>query len=147
MAVTGGHLFRTVQVGLVHACAVRASDDRAFCWGNDLYGQLGIGNNTGISIKPLAVTGSLTFRHVVTRTFHTCGVTTDNRAFCWGLNRYGAVGDSSTSWLRLKRSRVTGPGIPSGGRGARYTCAVTIGNRAFCWGAGTLGQLGAGGNA
>jgi len=152
--VIGGHLFRTVQTGGGHTCAVTASDDRAFCWGYNAYGQLGIGNNTGPegtstfdfhSTKPVAVTGGLTFRQVNPGDYHTCGVTTDNRAFCWGRNLNGAVGDSSTSALRVRPTRV------AGGRqyrqidaGLDFSCAVTTGNRAFCWGSGAFGQLGNG---
>ena len=133
------------------------SGDRAFCWGDNGAGQLGIGNNTGpevfvadghnfpYSTKPVAVLGGLTFRHVTPGYDHTCGVTTDNRVFCWGSNRYGQVGDSSAGWWKFK------PRLVAGNRqyrqvdaGQTYTCAVTTGNRAFCWGRNQEGQLGNG---
>jgi len=150
--VTGGHLFRTIQTGGGHTCAVRASDDRAFCWGSNRYGQLGIGNNTGPegtfdahSSKPVAVVGGLTFGHVSPGDNHTCGVTTDNRAFCWGLNQNGAVGDSSTSAFRVRPTRVAGKRqYRQIDAGRDFSCAVTVGNRAFCWGSGARGQLGNG---
>lgn len=151
--VVGGILFRTVQVDLGVACGVRASDDRAFCWGDNRYGQLGIGNNTGPetdnsgphSSKPIAVAGSLKFRHVSPGRQHTCGVTTDNRVFCWGYNRYGQVGDSSAGWLKLKPVRVAGTRqYKQVDAGRDFTCAVTTGDRAFCWGHGSDGQLGNG---
>jgi alpha-tubulin suppressor-like RCC1 family protein len=151
--VTGGHLFRRVEVGRYHVCAVTSSGDRAFCWGDNRSGQLGIGNNTGpetissggFSSKPVAVSGTLTFRHVAAGAAHTCGVTTDNRVFCWGSNRYGAVGDSSTALLRLRPVRVAGTRqYRQVDAGPEYTCAVTLGSRAFCWGQGLYGRLGNG---
>ena len=157
-AVTGGRLFRTVQITWDDTCGVTASGDRAFCWGDNGAGQLGIGNNTGpevlvtsdgsrfpLSTKPVAVAGGLTFRHVSPGFGHACGVTTDDRVFCWGSNRYGQVGDGTAGWFRFK------PKLIAGNRqyrqvdaGADWTCAVTTGNRAFCWGQGQFGVLGNG---
>jgi alpha-tubulin suppressor-like RCC1 family protein len=150
--VAGGRQFRRVDISLEHACAV-TTGDRAFCWGDNRYGQLGVGNNTGPetgnfgphSSKPVAVAGTLTFRHVTAGFDHSCGVTTDNRVFCWGYNRYGQVGDSSAGWLKFKPVRVAGTRqYRQVDAGREYTCAVTTGDRAFCWGHGSSGQLGNG---
>jgi alpha-tubulin suppressor-like RCC1 family protein len=148
--VAGGHLFRQVQTDFNNTCAVTYSGGRAFCWGDNRYGQLGIGNNTGPetgakSTKPVAVTGGLTFRNVTVGLWHTCGVTTENRVFCWGYNHYGQLGDSSTVELRLKPTRVVGSRQSRQvDAGFFFTCAVTLAARAFCWGAGAYGQLGNG---
>jgi alpha-tubulin suppressor-like RCC1 family protein len=148
--VVGGRLFRQVQTDFLNACAVTYSGDRAFCWGDNHYGQLGIGNNTGPetgarSSKPVAVTGTLTFRNVTVGWRHNCGVTPENRVFCWGYNHYGQVGDSSTAELRLKPTRVVGTRqYRQVDAGRFFTCAVTLAARAFCWGSGQYGQLGNG---
>jgi hypothetical protein len=71
-------------------------------------------------------------------------VTTEGRTYCWGDNRYGQLGDSSTT-------RRTVP-VPVAGQrqfrqidaGWTFTCAVTTGHQAFCWGQGRYGQLGNG---
>ena len=45
----------------------------------------------------LATTAStLVFAQVSAGRDHTCGVTSDSRLFCWGLNGDGAVGDGTT---------------------------------------------------
>jgi alpha-tubulin suppressor-like RCC1 family protein len=151
-AVTGGHRFRRVDAGLEHACAVTTAD-RGFCWGDNRQGQLGIGNNTGPetniygahSSKPVAVTGGLAFRHLTTGRNHSCGVTTDNRVFCWGYNRYGQVGDGSGGWLKVRPVRVADTRqYRQVDAGRDFTCAVTTGDRAFCWGYGAVGALGNG---
>lgn len=157
VAVTGGHLFRQVQNMWAHTCAVTSSGDRAFCWGDNGGGQLGIGNNTGpeilvldghpfpLSTKPVAMLGGFTFRHVTVGYGHTCGVTTANRVFCWGSNRYGQVGDSSAGWKTFKPVQVAGNRqYKQVDAGLDYSCAVTTGNRAFCWGHGQFGVLGTG---
>ncbi len=152
VAVAGGHQFRQVDVGFDHACAVTTPDNRVYCWGANTDGQLGIGNRSGpdlcnfggaCSLKPVAIASTIAFQQVATGSFHSCGVTKDERLFCWGLNQSGQVGDSSTVFRRSTPSRV--------GRGRRwrqvdggrdFTCAVTTGNEALCWGNGRLGQLG-----
>jgi alpha-tubulin suppressor-like RCC1 family protein len=150
--VAGAHRFRRVDVGVEHACAVTRAD-RAFCWGDNRKGELGIGNVTGPenniygahSSKPVAVAGGLSFRHLAAGYTHTCGVTTGDRVFCWGYNRYGQVGDGSTGWLKVRPVRVADTRqYRQVDAGRDYTCAVTTGDRAFCWGYGSPGTLGNG---
>ncbi len=152
-AVLGGRVFRQVEIYDTHTCAVAASNNRAFCWGENRNGQLGIGNNTGPeagsigahSTKPVAVIGSLAFRHITAGHVHTCAVTTDDRVFCWGYNRQGQVGDGSSGWLKLKPTLVAGSRRYSQvDAGDNHTCAVTTADRAFCWGNGSFGVLGNG---
>jgi len=155
VVVTGGRQFRQVEIGFEHACGVTYQGNRAYCWGYNRYGQLGIGTNTGpefgpfgegpFSSKPLAVLGGLTFRQVTAGDTHNCGVTTDNRAFCWGYNRYGQVGDSSGGWFKFRPARVAGgQQYRQIDAGYDHTCAATTGYRAFCWGRGVVGELGNG---
>jgi alpha-tubulin suppressor-like RCC1 family protein len=87
----------------------------------------------------------LSFLSVTTGGFHTCGVAVDNRAYCWGLNRDGQLGDGTT----VSRSRPT-----LVARGLRFiqlsasdwhTCGVTTDLLVYCWGQGADGRLGHGG--
>jgi alpha-tubulin suppressor-like RCC1 family protein len=151
--VAGGLRFRHVQMSFEHACGVSYPGNRVYCWGWNRYGQLGIGTNNGpetgnfgpYSSKPVAVAGTLSFRQVSTGYYHTCGVTTEDRVFCWGFNRDGQVGDNSTMWRRLKPTQVAGTrSFRQVDAEGEHTCAVTTGNRAFCWGNGQSGQLGNG---
>lgn len=75
---------------------------------------------------------------------HTCGVTTANRAYCWGNNHSGQLGDG-TGTTRLTPVAVAG-GLEfrhvSAGQG--HTCGLTRDDRAYCWGENNLGQLGDG---
>jgi alpha-tubulin suppressor-like RCC1 family protein len=75
---------------------------------------------------------------------HTCGVTTSDRAYCWGMNALGQLGDGTTTG-RLKPVAVAGglsflQVIP----GATHSCGVTMENRAYCWGKNLYGQVGDG---
>jgi alpha-tubulin suppressor-like RCC1 family protein len=55
-----------------------------------------------------AVAGTpLTFRLVTTAGQHSCGVTTDSRAYCWGSNSHGELGDGTTT-IRTRPVAVAG---------------------------------------
>jgi alpha-tubulin suppressor-like RCC1 family protein len=170
MAVAGGHSFRQVSAGESHTCGV-TTDDRAYCWGVNVRGQLGNGtyDPSGNSHPtPVAVTGGLLFREVSTGPYHSCGVTTTNRAYCWGGDGFGEIGDGSahgncmfsgsaapcrksptlvTGGYRFRQVDAggdVGPGEEGVGPDGGRTCGVTTDNRAFCWGDGSHGQLGNG---
>jgi alpha-tubulin suppressor-like RCC1 family protein len=152
VAVVGGHQFRQVDAGQYHTCG-RTTDNRVYCWGNSGSGQLGNGTNTGpetcdfnaCSTRPVPVVGALAFRQISAGGNHTCGVTTEDRAYCWGDNAYGQIGDSSTAVRRLKPSPVAGARqFRQVDAGLYHSCAVNTGDRAFCWGNGRSGQIGDG---
>jgi alpha-tubulin suppressor-like RCC1 family protein len=152
VAVAGGHQFRQVDAGQYHTCGL-TTENRVYCWGNSGAGQLGNGTNTGpetcdfgaCSTRPVAVLGTLAFRQISAGGNHTCGVTTDYRAYCWGDNFFGQIGDSSTVVRRLRPSRVAGTRqFQQVDAGLYHSCAVTTGDRAFCWGNGRSGQIGDG---
>jgi alpha-tubulin suppressor-like RCC1 family protein len=99
VAVAGGRRYSRISPGQVHTCAV-TNADRAFCWGNNTVGQLGDGTNTHRSV-PVAVSGGLLFKLVSAgaggENSHTCGLTTGDRAYCWGSNFLGQLGDGTTT--------------------------------------------------
>jgi alpha-tubulin suppressor-like RCC1 family protein len=125
-----------------HACGV-ALDGRAYCWGYNGWGMLGSGSNASQSATPVAVAGNLTFRSVTAGSDHSCGVTTDNRAFCWGNNdwRQLGVGTAPTSTPVLVPGNMSFAKITAG---QSYTCGLTTGGETYCWGANSIGQLGDG---
>jgi alpha-tubulin suppressor-like RCC1 family protein len=84
-----------VQPGLWHACALTLFNV-AFCWGNNEFGQLGTGTSD-FSVTPARVTGGLRFEGLTVSAigWHNCGVTADNRAYCWGQNNSGQLGDGT----------------------------------------------------
>jgi alpha-tubulin suppressor-like RCC1 family protein len=142
--IAGGHLFRTVTVGFFHTCAVSYPDNRAYCWGNNAYGQLGDGT-TGRRLIPVAVAGGRQFSSLDAGGEYSCGVTTDYRAFCWGRNERGQLGDSTAVLQRLRPSRVAGARQWRRlDAGDWHTCGVTSNDRAYCWGDGRHGEIGNG---
>jgi alpha-tubulin suppressor-like RCC1 family protein len=104
LPVAGGLRFKTIGVGDYYVCGL-VSDGKAYCWGWNRSGQLGVAG-PGMSPVPVAVSGGLTWRSLVVGTFHTCGVATDVATYCWGE---GALGnglapdksDSSSTPVRV----------------------------------------------
>ena len=87
---------------------------------------------------------ALAFYQVSAGGNHTCGVTTDNRAYCWGAAFNGQLGNGTTTW-RLRPVAVAGTlRFRQVSAAANHTCAVTTDYRAYCWGSNTDGKLGDG---
>ena len=89
-----------ITAGGNHSCGLTASG-AAYCWGYNGLGQLGNNSSTNSSL-PVAVAapsgGSpLSFSSITAGSYHSCGVTTNGAAYCWGLNFYGQLGNNSTA--------------------------------------------------
>jgi alpha-tubulin suppressor-like RCC1 family protein len=146
--VVGGLHYRQVIAGASHTCGV-TTDNRAYCWGENSNAQLGDGTHTS-SFTPRAVIGGLSFQQVVpgdgyvvetseplVDQAHTCGITTDGKAYCWGY-----PGGSPTT---------PGPNAVLGGHlyrfitaGREHNCGVALSRAIFCWGSNANGELGTG---
>jgi alpha-tubulin suppressor-like RCC1 family protein len=131
--------------GQLHTCGV-TTDDHAYCWGDNRSGRLGDGT-TVKKLKPTAISGGFLVRQVEAGFDHTCAVAvTEYRAYCWGSNYAGQLGDGTTI-TRLTPMAVAGDRrFDNLSAGTAHTCAVTRGHRGVCWGANGAGQLGNGAN-
>ena len=71
--------------------------------------------------------------------YHTCGVAAGGgvaggEVFCWGDNRYGGLGDGTTTERPAPTPVAGGLAFRSVAAGNGYTCGLTAANAAFCWG-------------
>jgi alpha-tubulin suppressor-like RCC1 family protein len=141
--VAGGREFRQLDAGGYHTCAINLLD-KVFCWGRGDYGQLGIGRSLLKSYWPRRVAGALGVDRVTAGEYHTCGETIANRAYCWGRNADGQLGDGT--WTqRLSPVPVTGAlSFAQVSAGGGHTCGKTSSGASYCWGGDSYGQLGNG---
>ncbi len=73
---------------------------------------------------------------------HTCGISSDSRAYCWG---YGLLGDGQDYQLSTTPVAVAGSlEFRQVSAGTEHFCALTTDRRAYCWGGNSSGQLGDG---
>ena len=150
--------FAAVTVGYDHQCLLAATG-QAFCWGANDRGQLGTGTvappgERGVT-TPQAVAGGLAFTALSAGRYHTCGLTADGAAYCWGgAGRTGALGTGAPppgcDPGDLTFCAVPAPAPVAGGHrfaqvsaGSGFTCGVTTAGAALCWGDNHLGALGA----
>jgi alpha-tubulin suppressor-like RCC1 family protein len=155
-SVAEGNLaFSSISAGDYHTCGI-VSSGKIYCWGRNEDGQLGNGKLINSNIPVLVVTPqhepSLSFSSVAVSGNHTCAVSTDGKAYCWGYNSDGQLGNNSNistnvpvavvdliNTNKLIFSKITS--------GYSSTCALTLQGRVYCWGKNDNGELGNNGKA
>lgn len=153
-SISGEKAFVQVAGGAYHVCGLTAQGV-AYCWGLDDYGQLGDGGIPTNSPSPVAVdttpiAGEKTFVQVVGGGYHTCGLTSEGVAYCWGEDTYGQMGDgfgddTSQSPLPVNTTPITGEKtFIQLIAGHSHACGLTADGVAYCWGNGINGELGDG---
>jgi alpha-tubulin suppressor-like RCC1 family protein len=76
--------------------------------------------------------------------FHTCAIDASHRAWCWGRNMYGALGDGTNEDRSVPVRVAGGLFFDSITAGYEYSCGLTHTGTAWCWGENLGGQLGDG---
>ena len=150
--VLAGKTIKQISAGENHTCAI-ASDNRAYCWGSNKNGQLGNGS-TADSRVPVAVNTSgvlvgKTIKQMSVEFSTSCVVASDNRAYCWGSNKNGQLGNGSTADSRVPVAVNTsgvlvGKTIKEVTTGGFHTCALDTSSKMYCWGLNSSGRLGGG---
>jgi len=145
-----------VAAGARHSCAVVGADVE--CWGNNSYGQLGIGSvqSRGADGTPFVAVdlGGRRASAVAAGGRHSCALAADDGgstpvAVCWGDDTFGQLGIAD----RRARGALAGEVlqvVPLGaGRrvaaiaaGLLHTCARLEDASVVCWGDNRFGQLG-----
>ena len=142
-AVSGGLKFRQVAAGLEHTCGVTTTD-QAYCWGSDSVGQTGDSVTAAYRVVPTRVATKRRFRQIDAGGGYSCGVTTTNKAFCWGNGRNGQIGDGKTFIRLWPRAVAGGLSFRRVTTGYWHTCGEATDNRLYCWGRNSTGELGDG---
>lgn len=141
--VSGGLSFKAISAGQNGTTCGVTIGGSAYCWGNNVDGEIGNGTTTN-SGTPVAVSGGLSFKSISAGFASTCGLTPAGAAYCWGDNTYGELGNGTTT------NSLTPVAVGGGftfsviSAGDAFACGVTTAGAAYCWGYNGLGQLGIG---
>ena len=137
-------VFASVSAGGYHTCGV-TTDGTTYCWGRNEDGQLGNDDVDLLSrATPDLVACGLIFGSVDAGLTHSCGLTTDGTAYCWGGNFGGQLGNGTTidAGTPVAVSGALSFALVSAGRS--HTCALTTEGTGYCWGGNGDGKLGNG---
>jgi alpha-tubulin suppressor-like RCC1 family protein len=145
-----------------HTCAL-LDDGQIKCWGQNDYGQLGLGDNVQRGDDPGEMGDALPIADlgagkkaiaITVGTSHTCALLDDGQIKCWGSGLEGALGLGDQA-LRGDEPNEMGDALPvvDLGTGVRsiavhagrdHTCALLDTANVKCWGQNLYGQLGLG---
>jgi alpha-tubulin suppressor-like RCC1 family protein len=144
--VEGSLRYTSIAAGNAFACAL-TTEGLAYCWGNNERGQLGNGDSgeNHKSSAPVPVAGGITFTSIAAGEEFACALTAAGRAYCWGTNSYGQLGNGDSGPGHISSGPVAVKGklrFASIAAGGLHTCAVTTSGKTYCWGYNNRGQLG-----
>jgi len=128
-----------------HTCAlvlVPGNELAEYCWGDNTYGQLGVGNaiNSTTNWSPVLV-ASTGVRDIAANRSTTCDVKSGS-VYCWGKNDWGQLGVGSLSNMSARSAPATvGVHVTMGWN---HTCSNDANGVVRCWGANDDGQVGVG---
>lgn len=151
-----------IAAGAQHTCALLYKGV-VKCWGDNQYGQLGLGDEEprgdgpgemGSALPAVWLSSTYTATQIVAGGAHTCALLGDGSVKCWGLNDSGQLGQG-TSFNRGDDALEMGTYLTAVslgiGRtavqlaaGLSHTCALLDDDTVKCWGNNAFGQLGQG---
>jgi len=173
-------------VGENVTCGTLPNDQGAeslYCWGDNSLGQTGMGTIASTAFNnamppalvatvvpdfyatPQLLDATRTWIALATSYATTCGIDSTNTLYCWGLNKYGQVGNGqygnpgysdvnaptgNNGAIPVMYANRVAVAPPSGQTwvsvfpGNAHTCARTNMNELYCWGRRNVGQAGVG---
>lgn len=142
--------------GAYYTC-VLLDNKKVQCWGENTYGQLGLGHTNDIgddetldSLGYVSLGGDVVQMDISTISYHSCAVLTNGDLKCWGQNINGQLGYGHTNQIGDDELPSSVGPVPFGSQvlqlatGNKHTCALASGQNIRCWGLNSKGQLGTG---
>lgn len=130
-----------ITAGSEHTC-IRTTSGGVKCWGDNYYGQIGVGSTSSKILTPTDVSLGGTAVDISAGRYHTCAVLSNGTIKCWGSGSYGRLGNNNTADSNVP---VTVNGISTANSvsaGGFHTCSKLSDTTLKCWGDNTYGQLG-----
>ena len=153
--VLAGKTLTQISAGDQVTCAVDSAG-AAYCWGDNVWGDLGDGGSENSSSVPVAVDNiysdlaGKTLTQISAGQQDTCAVDAAGAAYCWGNNYDGALGGgtSASSWGSPvavdTKGVLAGKSLTQVSVAFLSACALDSAGAAYCWGWNSEGELGDG---
>jgi alpha-tubulin suppressor-like RCC1 family protein len=90
--------------------------------------------------RALAAPAGARFHGVATGAWHVCALDAGGRAFCWGANAWGELGNGSERDTAGAQPVATVERFTRLSAGRSHTCGVTAAGEVLCWGLGLQGS-------
>ena len=151
-----------IALGYWHTCVI-LDDNSIRCWGNNNYGQLGLGtgqstvggaaSDMGDNLAAVDLGAGFTPVSLSLGYAHSCAMSNQGAVKCWGENQEGqlGLGDTATRGLQTSDMGTNLAAVYLGGHKAvqisaatSNTCAILDNQTLKCWGNNFYGQLGLG---
>ena len=158
-----GRTATAISAGPNSTCAL-LDNGSVKCWGNNTYGQLGIGNNTGNNSRIGDDSGEMdqltginlgtghTATAIAAGSSHTCALLDNASVKCWGYNSEGQLGIDNRTNMGDGAGEMgdnlpsinlgTGRTVTAISAGFNHSCALLDNASVKCWGSNYKGQLG-----
>ncbi|EPR11514.1 S8 family serine peptidase [Ruminiclostridium papyrosolvens] len=141
--VAGLRGITAIAAGGTHSLALK-NDGTVWAWGDNYYGQLGIGT-TETSYGPMQVSSLSGVSSIAAGGSHSIALKNDGTVWTWGLNKDFQIGDGSYESYRVTAVRVSGlNGIIAISGSAFNSSALKNDGTLWMWGNNSYGQLGNG---
>ena len=133
-----------MALGNSHTCVI-SSKSYVFCFGSNLYGQLGQGWNIEKSYKPVVISTVVEAKKIDSSGNTIC-ITDKNKSMrCWGAGESGQLGNLDTADLPIPTNSTLTLAkyvVEEFSVGNRSTCAKLNNSEVYCWGSTSFGQVG-----
>jgi alpha-tubulin suppressor-like RCC1 family protein len=141
--VTVNGLSEVIAVSAARASLALLSDGKVMAWGNNEYGQLGIGT-TSSTFTPTEVSGLSNVVAISAGDDHSLALLSDGSVMAWGLNNDGQLGNGTTTDSSTP-VQVSGlKEVVAISAGGFHSLALLANGTVLAWGSDGNGQLGSG---
>ena len=135
----------SLSAGESYVCFKRF-DQKLKCWGDNKYGQLGIGDTQNRGDQSNEMGGNLEalldkIQIFATGANHACSLLENGSVKCWGKNTYGQLGlENEQNQKTPNLAKISNVKALTAGKD--HTCALLENGSVKCWGDNKYGQLG-----
>ena len=127
--------FEKISAKMDHVCGLD-SNGTAYCWGYNMIGQAGISAAGTINkiVSPTKIESDLVFSSISSGIYHTCGLSSDGVAHCWGSGSDGELGTGYRDYYKVPEAVETDVKFTALAMSEIFTCALDSEGQVYIWG-------------